>query len=544
MPARFTNFPKAFTVAGARSTVLLPLVVFLLEMPGHADEVIRIMAANTTSGNIQSYDPGEGNRIFQGLDPDIALVQELNVGTGAAKNTAATYRSWVTANFGSSFDYRVEATLSNGDIPNGIVSRYPIIASGEWDDTTMINRDYVWAKIDIPGDKHLWAVSVHFSSGGGSSQRNAEATEIRNCIYANVPAADYLVFGGDLNTDNRGEACVGTLSAVVVTAGPYPVDQTNDPDTNSSRGKPYDWVIPDADLDARKTTLILGSNSFPDGLVFDSRVFSPLAAVAPVQFSDSAAVNMHHMAVMRAFLIPTNELPVIVQGNSISSSISQNNYPITFSASLTATDVDGDPLAWTIATAAAHGSASVGTSGNSVTVGYTPNKDYLGSDSFAVQVSDGQGGTDTITVNVTANPVSRYDAWTFDRFAPLLPNTQAAVWGEAANPDNDDSTNFEEFAFGLNPKVADVVVNPLQISFAGNRPVLSFLVRMEGGVPALSYELQSSADPAAPSWLTVLPEEYSLIGETVMDADFRRRVIQFLVPAIQPRTFYRLKITR
>jgi hypothetical protein len=36
------------------------------------------MAANLSSGNNQSYDPGEGARIFQGLKPDIVMIQELN----------------------------------------------------------------------------------------------------------------------------------------------------------------------------------------------------------------------------------------------------------------------------------------------------------------------------------------------------------------------------------------------------------------------------------------------------------------------------------
>ncbi len=527
-------------------TVLIPLAVFLLEMPGHADEVIRIMAANTTSGANQSYDPGEGNRIFQGLDPDIALVQEMNVGTGGAKNTAATYRAWVTANFGSSFDYRVEPTFSNGDIPNGIVSRYPIIASGEWDDTTMTNRDYVWAKIDIPGDKHLWAVSVHLSSSGGASQRQIEATEVRNYVQANVPAADYLVIGGDLNTNTPSETCLATLSAVVDTAAPYPVDQANDPDTNSSRAKPYDWVLPDADLNARKTPLVIGSNSFPDGLVFDSRVFTPLSAVAPVMLNDSGAVNMQHMAVMRAFLIPTNELPVIAQGATISSSISQNNHPTAFAVSLTATDADGDPLTWNISTAALHGSASIvaPATATNVALSYTPANDYLGSDSFVVRLSDGQGGTDTILVNVTVNPVSAYDAWTFDRFAPLLPGAQASVWGESANPDGDNYRNFAEFAFGLNPQAADAAVGEMQISFAGSLPVLSFLIRMDGAVSALNYELQSTTDPAATAWSLIPASAYTIVGETAVNAEFRRRSIQLNAPGALPRAFYRFKITR
>ena len=301
-----------------------------------ADEVIRIMAANTTSGNNSSYTPGEGNRIFQGLDPDIALVQEMNY----LSNSPAEMDAWVETNFGPGF-YYFRQTEPGIQIPNGIVSRYPILASGAWDDTTMANRDYSWARIDIPGDKDLWAVSVHLSSGGGASQRDLEAAEIKDYIlngYAGdppykpatlpIPASDYLVIGGDFNTTSRTEKCIITLSAVVVTLGPYPADQAGDTDTNngSSRNNPYDWVIPDADLNALKTPLVIGSNTFPNGLVFDSRVYTPLSEVPPVRVTDSdrfypsgVATNMQHMAVMRAFLIPTNDPPVIVSAANSSS---------------------------------------------------------------------------------------------------------------------------------------------------------------------------------------------------------------------------------
>ncbi|WP_157939137.1 Ig-like domain-containing protein, partial [Vibrio splendidus] len=43
---------------------------------------------------------------------------------------------------------------------------------------------------------------------------------------------------------------------------------------------------------------------------------------------------------------------------------------------------------------------------------YTPDENYNGSDSFTVVVDDGQGGTDTITVDVgvAANPLIQVDA--------------------------------------------------------------------------------------------------------------------------------------
>lgn len=117
---------------------LTPLLILALGWavscsPTVADEVIRIMAANISTGN-QNYDNGEGNGIFQGLDPDIALVQELNY----LRNSTTDIRDWVDMNFGSTFSYTREA---GAGIPNAIVSRYPILAAGEWNDTELTDRD-------------------------------------------------------------------------------------------------------------------------------------------------------------------------------------------------------------------------------------------------------------------------------------------------------------------------------------------------------------------------------------------------------------------
>jgi hypothetical protein len=87
--------------------------------------------------------------------------------------------------------------------------------------------------------------------------------------------------------------------------------------------------------------------------------------------------------------------------------MSEDGSPTAFSLTLNATDSDGsNTLTWSISTPAAHGSASASGTGNSKAINYTPTANYNGADSFVVQVSDGNGGTDTITVNVTINPVN------------------------------------------------------------------------------------------------------------------------------------------
>jgi endonuclease/exonuclease/phosphatase family metal-dependent hydrolase len=260
------------------------------------DVRVRMMTGNLSSGNYQSYDPGNGTRIFQGVDPDIVMIQEFNYGT----NSAADVRSFVDTAFGTSFSYFREA---GAQIPDGIISRYPILAAGEWNDASVSNRDFAWARIDVPGPVDLWAVSVHLLTSSATA-RNTEAQSLVAYIKAAVPAGDYLIIGGDLNTGSRTESCVTTLSQVAVTAGPWPADKNGNTNTNASRGSPYDWLLADADLSAHKTPVVIGSKTYTNGLVVDTRVYAPLAEISPALISDSAASNMQHMGVIRDFWIP------------------------------------------------------------------------------------------------------------------------------------------------------------------------------------------------------------------------------------------------
>ncbi|MFL5321013.1 MAG: endonuclease/exonuclease/phosphatase family protein, partial [Myxococcaceae bacterium] len=155
--------------------------------------LVRIVAANTSSGNLQSYDPGEGIRMFEGLHPDVVLIQEFNYGT----NSSTDLQTFMNVAFppGYSF-YRQPGSLQ---IPNGVISRFPIIASGTWDDTLVSNRDFAWARIDLPGTKDLWAVSVHLLTTSGTN-RSGETSALAAFINANVPSGDFLAIGGDFNT--------------------------------------------------------------------------------------------------------------------------------------------------------------------------------------------------------------------------------------------------------------------------------------------------------------------------------------------------------
>lgn len=260
---------------------------------------LRVMAANITSGNNQSY-LDHGVRIFQGLKPDIVCIQEFNT-------TTNTIRDFVDTAFGTNFNYFRE-TEAGYDIPNGVISRWPILASGSWDDSQSPNRGYAWAQIDLPGTTNdLYVISVHLLTANAST-RSAEATELKSLIQTHILATNanaWIIIGGDCNTDTRTEAAINTFTTFL-SDNPKPADgdSPEKEGTNAGRSKPYDYVLPSFSLANFQTSSVVGTRTFSKGLVFDSRVYSPLSDVFPVQSGDSGAVNMQHMAVLKDFLIP------------------------------------------------------------------------------------------------------------------------------------------------------------------------------------------------------------------------------------------------
>ncbi|MFN0066621.1 MAG: endonuclease/exonuclease/phosphatase family protein [Limisphaerales bacterium] len=261
----------------------------------------RLMAANLT-GNSQKYE-GFAIRIFQGLAPDVVAIQEFN----HRNNTPADIRTLVDAGFGTNFVFFREAGFQ---LPNGIVSRFPLRRAGSWRDAEISNRGFAWAEVDLPGPRDLFLVSVHLKAGGGDADvRARQATALRTLILANAPPGAFVALAGDLNVASRNEAAMTTFRTFL-SDEPVPADAAGNPNTNNGRERPYDQVLADPLLAAAQVPTVVGAARFANGLVFDSRVFNPLSAVAPVQRADSGLAQ--HMAVSRDYRVSwlvTNAVP-------------------------------------------------------------------------------------------------------------------------------------------------------------------------------------------------------------------------------------------
>lgn len=269
---------------------------------------LRIVAGNITSGNNQSYDPGHGIRIFQALKPDIALVQEMNYGS----NSASDYKQFAQKIVGTNY-YAVDD--AGYQIPNGVVSRYPITSHGYWDDPNIDNRALMWAVVDIPGNKDIFAISVHLHTSPASDQTKAAQVIVDEIakLKSSKPDKYYYVVGGDFNGETAVSSSGFGKNSTFYISGPDPVDEEGYSETNANRNKQYDFVLADYPLHEFQVPTVYYSSedsaktkSYKNGLVFDTRLYNQSELdeyFYPAQKNDSGASSMQHMAVVKDFLI-------------------------------------------------------------------------------------------------------------------------------------------------------------------------------------------------------------------------------------------------
>jgi len=144
--------------------------------------------------------------------------------------------------------------------------------------------------------------------------------------------------------------------------------------------------------------------------------------------------------------------PLIAPATSVSVTMDEDNAPTAWAQpALSASEpyrpelVSG--LAWSLLTPPAHGAATVTGTGAAPAISYAPSANWYGSDSFLVQVADGLGGFDHVTVNVTVNPVN-----------------DAPVLGAIGNRRTDE---FTPLAFTVSATDLDVPAQSLTYTMSG-----------------------------------------------------------------------------
>src|SRR5207253_6480210 len=130
--------------------------------------------------------------------------------------------------------------------------------------------------------------------------------------------------------------------------------------------------------------------------------------------------------------------------------------------SLTATDVDGDPLSYAVVTAPTHGALS----GAAPNLTYTPSAGYFGPDSFTFKANDGTVDSAAATVSLTVVHVNHAPV-AAAQTVTTTEDTAKAVVLTASDVDGD-------------PLTYSVVAGPTHGALSGTAPNLTY-------TPALNY---------------------------------------------------------
>ena len=184
--------------------------------------------------------------------------------------------------------------------------------------------------------------------------------------------------------------------------------------------------------------------------------------------ADSAA------AAVSITVTPVNDAPV---ANAQSVTTQQDTAK---AITLTGSDVDGNPLTYSIGTQPGHGTLS----GTAPNLTYTPAAGYSGADSFTFVVNDGTVNSAAATVSITVSPSGPVTVF-FDNFETSLgwtrnpSSTDTATLGlwERADPAATSSSGTKQMGTTVSGSY-DLVTGPLAGSSAGDYDV-------DGGVTSM-----------------------------------------------------------
>ncbi|MGE5567308.1 MAG: tandem-95 repeat protein [Parcubacteria group bacterium] len=382
---------------------------------------------------------------FTASDGSLSNAQTLTVNLNGANDTPDFGSASTTAS--GDEDTTITGTVTATDVDTGDTQAYSVVNSGSG------APSHGTVSIDADTGAYSYTPDADYNGSDSFTVTVTDSQGATDTIEVDVtvnPVNDAPVFASDTATAGGDEdtAITGTVTATDVDTNDAVPDTLSYSVVNSGPGAPsHGTVSIDADTGAYSYT--------PDADYNGSDSFT-------VTVTDSQGAT--DTIEVDVTVNPVNDAPVINEGSS--DLTPSGNEDAATTGSIVATDVDGDTLTYSTPGKGdpggpTHGSVSFDTSGGYT---YTPDPDYNGSDSFTVTVSDGNGGSDTVAVNVTVDAVN--DAPTLSDPADIpYTDTSAAddfagVTGGLSASDIDGDT----LTYGLTGGVSDGSLSGYDVS--------------------------------------------------------------------------------
>ncbi len=230
-----------------------------------------------------------------------------------------------------------------------------------------------------------------------------------------------------------------------------------------------------------------------------------------------------------------NQAPI---ANDQSVSVDKNS---SVAITLSATDANSDPLTYTIITQPTNGTLS----GSAPNLTYTPNTNYVGSDSFSFRANDGKVDSNIATITITINqvnqaPIANDQSVSVDKnssvaitlsatdansdpltYTIITQPTNGTLSGSAPNLTYTPNTNYvgsDSFSFRANDGKVDSNIATININVKNSKTILSANHVGYGVEPTLTDGTQDGTvmikdiNPAATRSVSIINSIYVKIG--------------------------------
>lgn len=423
---------------------LVGLGVAVLAGGGNSNEPPAFAAATQA---VTVAEDGTVNITATATDPDgDALVYTTSTpanGTLTGSNGAYTFKP--NANFNGSSSFTVTATDPNGltstqtvnvtvtavnDVPTAAVATQSLTTN---EDTTVTAT---FAVTDVDNDTLTYTVST--AAGHGTATIGANGA-ISYAPAANFNGTDTFVVTAN---DGKGGTVSQTINVTIAAVADAPVaDSDNTSALTVAEDGTGTVVIAYTDPDGDNVTATVVTGPAHGTLTPNADGSYTYKPAANYNGSDSIVYTVSDGTSTTTVTVPitvtaVNDAPTFTAGATATQIVDEDTAS---TVTLAATDVDGDTLTYTVGTNAAHGTVEVAAGG---VVKYTPNADYLGTDTYTLNVADGNGGTDSITVNVDVRTTNVAPSFGDDSIEIAVTEDESVTADLDATDSNNDTLTY------------------------------------------------------------------------------------------------------
>ncbi|MBF7073393.1 tandem-95 repeat protein [Glaciecola sp. MH2013] len=359
-----------------------------------------------------------------GLTRDARMVFDLPAGF---ENTG------VTARVKRVFDNNISAGNNPGTVNSAANDTFVNVspsfdaANGGGNDTAFIDLGAVFAT-DNDADGASYVIELIVDTSSVAPTQATQAFTIASSLqYNNELDVSQSLASDDIVVSLNNRAPVAVNNAITVVEDSMftmitPLSGDSDPDNNqtltvTSIGTPSQGGT--ATLDAMQNVIYTPAENF--------------VGTETIAYTISDGAGGTAMAIITVSVTGTNDDPVAV----VDARTTDEDVQLIIDALDNDTDIDGDTLTITSASSP-NGTVTINADGDLV---FTPAENFNGSTTISYDISDGNGGTATGTVNVTVNPVND-DPEVPDQTVATNEDTPVTINGllDASDPENDDLT--------------------------------------------------------------------------------------------------------